>query len=560
MVDEGKIDFLKENIKKATVNKSKVNKKHDDVYIFVSFDLVNSTKIKYQYPDWLELIKLLISASNSDWEGLNFWKYNGDELLFYAKVVSLNQIATLLYATYKKANSLNDELKRIVWNDGNSNYIEDLLGIKTSIWLAGISDSKNALNFKLDNIDSVDFAGVNIDEGFRLSKCVIQNKFIVDPKIVFLLCMLADELQDEKYKSYTNEQLDFIRTKKQRRTLEDIFALFLYKQSDKYSEVPPEIKALITTVANNFRFVKYEKCKGVWGERNYPIIWYSDNWEKTIASIKYDEEYLGKKVDDELINNNYKEISPSKFATSITLQYLRKIYSDVTFFKQAIDNVLIKSNFSSYSKAMLDIQIDSRTYLYYSIVCVKRDTGGVLSFLRSESRGHLPNTWDFEQQKNAQRISGEEVITQIEDKFNNNYGIKIRVVKDIKRKSLIPMDIHPIYRRGELHNGILCFAYIEDDRTEDGIINAIKSRLNGVVSGYGYNMYSDVRFVHVEELNEENSSCCIAGDNVFEITYNEALTDSNTWNDHQKDRNVKCTTNFVLTVKEAIEYSKTDDR
>ena len=31
--------------------------------------------------------------------------------------------------------------------------------------------------------------------------------------------------------------------------------------------------------------IGYEECKGVWNKRNYPIIWYSDNWNDTKQKI-----------------------------------------------------------------------------------------------------------------------------------------------------------------------------------------------------------------------------------------------------------------------------------
>ncbi len=557
MVNKDEIESLGEEIKLIVSNKDKYENIYNEIYIFVSFDLVNSTKIKYQYPKWLKLIKRLISVSESDWVGLSFWKYNGDELLFYAKITALNQLASILHTLYERTIELNEQIKRIVLNDGNSNYVEDLLGIKTSIWMACVSNEEDSFNSKLEHIDTIDFAGVNMDEGFRMSKCALQNKFIVDPKIVFLLCLVSEEFNQENSKEMSEEYIEFIRLKKQREklTLQDKFAIFFNRQNNS-EKIGHETKDMFKTVSENFRFVGYENCKGVWNERNYPIIWYSDNWNKTLEFAKYDEKYFEKYVSEDLLEQFY---SDKQIKTLTTLQLLTKIYNDVSIFKQAIDQILLNSNLEVFSNSKLDIQIDSRTYIYYSVVCIKADTKGVLSFLRSELRGHLPNTWDFEQQKNAQRISGEEVITQIEDKFKNNFGITIKVIRDKKRKSLIPMDVHPIYRRGKLHNGIMCFAYIDDERTEEEILSEINSKLGTVISGYGYSLYSTAKFIHEEDLDLVNSCCLIDGVKVEELTYNEALKDSNTWNNHKKVRDVKCTTNFVLTIKEAINFKKTKD-
>lgn len=557
-IDINEIKLLGESIKEAVSIKEKTVKKISDVYVFVSFDLVNSTKLKYQYQNWLGLVKRFIDASNKDWDGIHFWKFNGDEILFYAKIVSLNQLSKLLRTVYSRSKALTNELKQLLLSDNKSNNAEDLVGLKTSIWTACVSDDENSLNSRLDHIDSIDFAGINMDEGFRMSKCAIQNKIIVDPKIVLLFCLLDQKkFSLEKWRDRkSNNSGTETNIQRNNLTLDEKFDLFYYRDlPDKFED--SDENALIKKCAENFRIVGYEKCKGVWGERNYPIIWFSTDWKTTIDSIKYDERYLEEAVCSKFIEKNYLGVDDNNKHSDINTKLLRKIYDDVAVYRQAIDKMLLDSNFQVYSKAELDIQIDSRSYIYYSIVCIHPETKGVLAFLRSEHRGHLPNTWDFDQQKNAQRISGEDVITQIQDKFKTNFGISIEVVKDEKRNSLIPMDIHPIYRRGKLHNGILCFAYITDEFSENEILNKIKGKkLDSVVSGDGCKLYSDVAFIHPEQLNEDGKGFKLNDSVICELTYDDALMDSNTWNNHKKGREVGCTTNFSLTVAEAAGYRK----
>lgn len=558
-----------ENEKKAIFEKP-----YKGVYIFASFDLVNSTKIKYRDSNWLRLINELIDRSSAEWFGLKFWKFNGDELLYYAEVTAINQLAKILHQIYEASINLQDKLLKVLSNDETLGFASDLVGIKTAVWIAYVSDDKDAINTKL-NLDYIDFAGINMDEGFRMSKCAIQNKIVVDPKIAFLICLVANEIYSNNIKipNTLPELLKHnLKNVESLKTIDDIFSKFwidiamsldddTIKPSD---EVFDHEKDLFKVVANNFRIIGYEKCKGVWEERPYPIIWYSDNWDKTIDAVKYDELYIDTIVTKSLINTYYHEYEQAYLDT---LKILRKIYDNVRVFSYVINKILLECDFKLYAKDVMDKQIYTLTYLYYSIVCINKKTGGVLAFLRSPKRGHMPDVWDFEQQKNAYTIDSQSAITQIEDRFKKNFGLNIKVVSDQYRSSVVPMGIHPIYRRGKIHTGIVCFAYIDDDsyQNEDDIIHIIETNLPNVKSSYDYPLYSKARFIHKNDItlcsDYEKSHVLVDGTEVSELAYDEIYADSNTWNNHNKiDQGEldaqKCTRNFIITIKDAIEYTE----
>ncbi len=564
--------LLKQKVRCLEKKKEAISQKpFKGIYVFASFDLVNSTKIKYRESNWLRLINELIDRSGSEWFGLKFWKFNGDELLYYAEITAINQLARILHQIYQKSNNLKEKLLRVLSSDESLGFSSDLVGIKTAVWMAYVSDEKDAINTKLD-IDYIDFAGINMDEGFRMSKCAIQNKIVVDPKIALLICLVADELYTEKIsKLDPNTQSE--RNNAALKTVEDVFTKFwlgMVKSSNENivkpsNELFEREKDLFKVVANNFRLVGYERCKGVWEERPYPIIWYSDNWDKSIEAVKYDEIYNDKIVSKTLINTYYHEYEQAYLDT---LKILKKIYENVSVYSHVIRKILLECDFRLYAKDGMDKQYYALTYLYYTIVCINRKTGGVLAFLRSPQRGHLPSVWDFEQQKNAHTLDSEFTVTQIEDRFYKNYGIKVKVVCDENRNSVVPMDIHPIYRRGKIHTGILCFAYVDEEQnlSENEIIDRIKTNLGKVKSNYDYPLYSDVKFIHKGEVNfvpkSNDSSIVIDGTRITEMTYEEMLSDSNTWNNHNKDmeRNSKqCTHNFVITVLDAIDYGREEN-
>ena len=58
------------------------------VYLFCSFDIVESTYLKSINPQWAKLFNQFYDSSVRDLEkqGFEFWKYVGDEVLFYKKL------------------------------------------------------------------------------------------------------------------------------------------------------------------------------------------------------------------------------------------------------------------------------------------------------------------------------------------------------------------------------------------------------------------------------------------------------------------------------------------
>ena len=319
---EEKYVQLKEKVLLLEKKKEAISQKlFKSIYVFASFDLVNSTKMKYREANWLRVINELIDRSGSEWFGLKFWKYNGDELLYYAEITGINQLARILHQIYQKSNNLQEKLLKELSSDESLGFARDLVGIKTAVWMAYVSDEKDAINAKL-NIDYMDFAGINIDEGFRMSKCAIQNKIIVDPKIAMLISLVADELYTEKI-SRLDPNTQYERNDDALKNVDEVFTKFwlnIVRSTDQNvvkptNELFEREKDLFKIVANNFRIVGYEKCKGVWDDRPYPIIWYSDNWDKSIESVKYDEVYNGVAVSKTLINTYYHDYEHSYLDT-----------------------------------------------------------------------------------------------------------------------------------------------------------------------------------------------------------------------------------------------------
>lgn len=553
--DKG-VNYL-QNVKSRREKENLPTTPRKGIYIFVSFDLVNSTKIKYRDENWLRIIKEFIKISKKDWLGLTFWKYNGDEVLYYAELNSLTQIVHILEGLHKKTISFKNELLQVISNDAKASFTKDLIGIKAAVWIAYVTNEDSPFNFnsRLEDIDSIDFAGINMDEGFRMSKFAIQDEVIVDPKIALLICLVAHELKENIIGKLSDDEKESFKLLVSPDGLEQVFRKFWL--NNEYESLPPDCSSTFINVADNFRIIGYETCKGVWDERPYPIIWYSNNWSDTINAIKYDEVYNNQRVDEKLISGNY---NSAEFKYLFTKNELAKIYADVSVFRSVVNNILLECNFKLWSDATLDMHFDMRTYLYYSVVYILKKTNAALVFLRSPARGHLPNVWDFDQQKNAQTLLSRFSVVQIQERFKNSFDIDIQVVQNKFKKSIIPMDIHPIYRRGAIHTGILCYAYLDDKYSEKEILNNVRSKLCNLKSRLGYQLYSDVTFVHLDQLNVDAEKATLQIDNkeIEEMTYDELLQDSNSCGNPNKDKQLhnKCTPYFILTLQEAINYSK----
>lgn len=73
------------------------NDSNDGVYLFFSFDLVNSTAFKTGYPkEWKKVFKRFYEITKEEmskrYSWCAIWKYIGDEVLIYVKVYCIDDV------------------------------------------------------------------------------------------------------------------------------------------------------------------------------------------------------------------------------------------------------------------------------------------------------------------------------------------------------------------------------------------------------------------------------------------------------------------------------------
>ena len=290
------IKNLKETNDNKDYDKSIESKK--GIYIFISFDLVNSTLFKSRHmKKWPKFISSFYETVMSQFAvgrfressrnvaddemqrtgGFHLWKLIGDEVLLYHKVVSKEELyKTILHINDKRTKLIEESINRYAELNPQENKEEcrhlfyQYFEVKTTVWIGScagaaekvsadypnlVYDSMTYSNEDTDSNSQLDFLGSDIDEGFRLCAYAEKRQMIVSPKLVYLLLL-----------AYENN-VDNI----------NVFNL-------------------------NFRIVNYVAMKGVWENRLYPIIMFCqcdldkktalDQWKNIYVDIVRKEEML----------------------------------------------------------------------------------------------------------------------------------------------------------------------------------------------------------------------------------------------------------------------------
>lgn len=173
---------------------------------FISFDIFNSTAYKASHPDtWSHTMKGILRHIISTFEispigGYSYWKSLGDEIIYTKNVVRVSDLPVMLDEIYAKMEHLNHMIADGVFCDKESGQI---LGIKGTAWICDVSSSAEFTGNVFtqyvikDNRRQMDYAGPEIDIGFRVSKYSIKNRLVISWGLSYLL---TQALSPEQYK------------------------------------------------------------------------------------------------------------------------------------------------------------------------------------------------------------------------------------------------------------------------------------------------------------------------------------------------------------------------
>ena len=253
------------------------------IFLFVSFDLLNSTSFKSKEEDkWPNAIVFFYNALTNmmkeEIPGATIWKYLGDEIVFCYDVQDIKKVYDIPDILYYIQETVSEKIRTRTDHS-------DMLDIKCTVWLAGtifvwagddeLGESKKDSIYRnihipltTDGSTARDFLGADIDIGFRIARH--SNKRTV--------------------------------------TLSAEYAYLLHHLSK------PDMPAMRSKIDAKLKIVAFRELKGIWNGRAYPIVWYYPDWESSDDSFDYDE----------YINNDIiKNISGKK-----KIGYLEKVFKE----------------------------------------------------------------------------------------------------------------------------------------------------------------------------------------------------------------------------------------
>ena len=319
------------------------------IYLFFSFDLVNSTQFKASHPDdWPAVVtrfyELVTSELTTRLSSTIVWKFVGDEVLFFKEITSQQDLHAALPAAHAALLATTEVLHV------NFPSSRELLAVKGTVWIAEtrpiqpseVSKIKPpSRNIVLETGRSPaamrrDFLGPDIDTAFRISKFALRQRLVVSAEL----------------------------------------ACLLYRERASYAGIEKELK-----------IVSFQVLKGVWGGRHYPIVWYERDWGKVGETFLYDE-HLTSEVAAEVRNGLRKDSA---------LETIEKVFGDLGRAHE-IDalEAAVRGAIAKPRRQRIEIEIPKERYAEIHCVAVCFSPAGrILVARRPATKRRFPSCLEF---------------------------------------------------------------------------------------------------------------------------------------------------------------------
>lgn len=424
---------------------------YSGVYLFFSFDLVNSTAFKSSYTDKWPIVftsfyELIRTELQTKFEHISLWKYIGDEILLYLKVNNLEQIYDSPLVVLDAIETVTQELYKRVPESRKHIFI------KSTLWIADIhyprphdSDANTSLS-SIKNIlylsernphwlsdgQNIDFLGPDIDLGFRLSKHVEKSKLVLSAELAFILNRKSGDIN-------------------------------AFTRNDKKYDVIEYIK-----------IIDFKNLKGIWRNRPYPIIWFSKNFNSD--SFEYDEQIESNLV-KRIIDNKTKPISE-----------IGKIIHDVDKTDE-LERIIRNIEFSSTSQVVppptYNVSRDRLAEIHCAAICFNYE-GKMLMAKRRHTKTVLAGKWEF-------GCGQLEINQTIKSCLRKNYLKDFNAELEFPNGNLVPITTYnfKIEEEDRIVPGILFLALVKD------------------TSNLQKNKHDEIRFVSEEELDTILPNQCV---------------------------------------------------
>lgn len=422
-----------------TVNRANSIMQKEELVLFVSFDLVNSTKFKtYNYLNWFNVIYEITDKIREGVKSIdgNFqlWRSIGDEVVFTIVVSNRKKVEMIIQKVFDLVNKIHLSIKDgSIFSSSKTireiNICElreqNILSIKATAWIALVSNDIEKDEFKYnlrydyhvaDNVRVVEFQGNDIDTGFRISKkCT-------NPRRLTLSLELAYILSESKY------------------------------------------------IKSKLHIIAYDKLKGIWDNRLYPVIWYHDEYvagctiENSFFYDEEDQQELVRKYNESLKDeNNYRN-------KDINIIFEKIINDRNLLFK--MDRIVDKLDGKSDSESRKALNIPSEFIEMHCVAVCLNDENKIFMAQRSDKSDIYGGLWEFGCCEISQGVTFKEAL-----------------IEGYKREFNIDIDVEKPFRDYSFTRGNITIPGI---RYKAKIINCSDIRLS--------ENYKDSKFVDIDDL------------------------------------------------------------
>lgn len=392
---------------------SQVNANDNSIshYVFISFDLADSTKIKHQLiKRWPQVFKVFFAsfdAFNDDIQDelsseIEHWKVQGDEVIFRYELATVDDIPVLIQWAEKLLVFVSSQVKAETLD-----LIEDyhghatphtIPGVKTTMWMASVCTGAEVLEGCINQTIYVpylggsgyyEYIGPNIDLGFRIAKHSQRDAITLDMTLTWALLNLSKRFHEERnFDSYEK--------------------LFIHS---------------------------FMRLKGIWDDNEYPIILY--------------------------IPRNLSNHSPYGIEKE-NLQKIEKIFDvakKLEIKKNLDDHIenliaLSSQNNKTHIKKRLDV---NNPEVHCVAICFSKNLKSIYMRKRGSGRSLYPSRYDC---GCTRLILNQSIEESIRHGYTKDYGIEVSVLGG---NTAVPVATYEIDRNTANVNGFIFTAIVNDD-------------------------------------------------------------------------------------------------
>ncbi|MDO4439226.1 MAG: hypothetical protein Q4B86_07280 [Eubacteriales bacterium] len=422
----------------------------NDVVLFFSFDIVNSTSYKtINYFGWAQALNVLFREIRNEVQikipDSEMWRVLGDEAIFIKKITDNNSLYEYIDKIYSILIETIFKLKKgdfFIQYDKELMKLQNNLSLKATAWIADVRDvgnieNKEILQNEIENIfekyesqegnEIFEFLGNDIDAGFRISKQTEDGRLVLSFELAYLI-------------SQRTESLSYL------------------------------------------KIITYKRLKGVWKDKLYPIIWYHNpnTYLKTYQKkIELEESFcFDAEEESELIKEYYENRAE---------QGKNRVVRDIKMFTDcyyALNKIAqdrgLGEKLNNLNKCIQEAVKDQERYigvekleLHCVAVCFKRGKDGIkiLVAKRTDSREKFKEQWEF---GCAKAVMNKSLVEKIKEEYKNDFNIEIEPVIDENReqKEPVPIALYNVNRMGDVAScksdkGVITMAEIIGDFNVD---------------------------------------------------------------------------------------------